>query len=85
MGVYYFTPSWHDNDIGWTTSAQACGAAGVLFARRLELVIDEHAWLAEPKLACCAGRPACPHFAYKTLNNKDTLHIRHYIIRTLCI
>ena len=25
------------------------------------------------------------HFAYKALNNQDTLHINQYIIRTLCI
>ena len=25
-----------------------------------------------------------PYFAYKALNNKDALHIKHYIIRTLC-
>ena len=24
-------------------------------------------------------------FTYKALHNKDTLHIKHYIIRTLCI
>ena len=24
-------------------------------------------------------------FAYKAPNNTDTLHIKHYIIRTLCI
>ena len=24
-------------------------------------------------------------FAYKALHNKDTLHIKHWIIRTLCI
>ena len=26
-----------------------------------------------------------PPFAYKAQHNKDTLHIKHYIIRTLCI
>ena len=31
------------------------------------------------------GTLSCPDFAYKGLNNKDTLHIKHYTIRTLCI
>ena len=26
-----------------------------------------------------------PHFAYKAVNNTDTLDIKQYIIRTLCI
>ena len=25
------------------------------------------------------------HFAYKALNNMDTLHVKHYVIRTLCM
>ena len=33
----------------------------------------------------CTLPPSAPHFAYKALNNKDTLHIEHSIIRTLCI
>ena len=46
----------------------------------------------EPR--CARGRRstgACPSrcrwgpIAYKALHNKDTLHIKHYIIRTLCI
>ena len=26
-----------------------------------------------------------PHFAYKALNNTDSLHLKHYIIRTLYV
>ena len=47
-------------------------------------------------LLCIALYAKCPcyvllympsvliHFAYKVIQNKDTLHIKHYIIRTLC-
>ena len=32
-----------------------------------------------------ASAPPCSFCAYKALHNKDTLHIKHYIIRTRCI
>ena len=34
-------------------------------------------------MVSCAA--AAGHFAYKARSNKDTLHIKHKIIRTLCI
>ena len=41
---------------------------------------------ARKALQLAARRIPCPYFAaYNALNNKDTLHIKHYIIRTLCI
>ena len=35
--------------------------------------------------AAAAAARLDPHFAYKALNNKDTLHTKHYILRALCL
>ena len=37
------------------------------------------------RLAAARRRLGLKQFAYKALHNTDTLHIKYYIIRTLCI
>ena len=55
------------------------------FADMLEVAESAMGCVDEEDMLPWARGAPCPYFGYKALTNKDNLHMKHYIIRTLCL